>query len=102
MRAALNRFPKRALERRDRFLVASVERPLLDALGVHEPRGDQYAHVLTDGRLADAELRRDEHTTDTVVFEVTVNLRREVLCGCLEPIQDLQATTVVDRAERVQ
>src|SRR5262249_110594 len=43
------------LQPRNAFLVALVERPLLDALGADEARARQYAHVLADRRLADAE-----------------------------------------------
>src|ERR1700749_4303561 len=66
------------LDGRNRVLVAPVHRPLLDALGAHEFRRDQDAHVLAQRRGADAELFGDQEATDAVFDQVAVDLRPEM------------------------
>src|SRR5262245_56237918 len=62
----------------DPFLVALVKGPLLDPLGAHQPRLRQDPQVLTRGRLAHAELGRDEHTAHAVAHEIAVDLTAKV------------------------
>src|SRR3989454_10484077 len=72
----LPRGAKRALHFGDPLLVPLVERPLLDPLGTHESGLRQDLQMLAGGRLANAQLRGDEHAADAVAHEVAVDLRR--------------------------
>src|SRR5690242_21917226 len=69
----------RALHRIDRRLIAPIHRPLPDALGAHEFRLRQHAHVLAHGRLADPELFGNEQAADAVLDQVAVELLAEML-----------------------
>src|SRR6266567_4232266 len=99
-RDATTRLPgraERALHLGDALLVTLVERPLLDALGANESRVRQDPQLLAGGRLAHAELVRDEHAAHAVAHEVAVDLPRKVRARRLEPAEDLQALLVRER-----
>src|SRR5258708_36589481 len=72
-------------------LVAFVKRPLLDAPAPDETGLNEHAQVLAGGRLADAELLRDEQATDAVLDEIALDLRREVGARRLQPPHGLEA-----------
>ena len=67
----------RAFEGRDRAFIPSIENPLLDALGRHQSRRDEHAHMLAHGRLAHAELLGDQEAAYAVGLEVAIDLRPE-------------------------
>jgi hypothetical protein len=58
--------------------------------------------VLTHRRLADAEFFGDEHAADAVVDQVAIDLRPEVRGRVLEPLENLEASIVVERSEGVE
>ena len=95
----LDGLAKNAFERGNGFLVPLVKRPLLDALRIHQPRCHEHAHVLTDRGLTDAKFLRNQHTADAIVVEIAVDLGRKVPRRLLEPVENLQAAIVVDRAK---
>src|SRR2546422_6550432 len=96
-RPPLPRGAKRALHFGDPLLVPLVERPLLDPLGTHESGLRQDLQMLAGGRLANAQLRGDEHAADAVAHEVAVDLRREVGARRPEPAEGLEAALVCPR-----
>src|SRR2546422_8095999 len=93
----LPRGAKRALHFGDPLLVPLVERPLLDPLGTHEPGLRQDLQMLAGGRLADAQLRGDEHAADAVAHEVAVDLRRGGGARGSGPAEDLEGAAVGPR-----
>ena len=95
----LDGLAKHAFERGNGSLVPLVKRPLLDPLRIHQTRRHKHAHVLTDRGLTDAEFLRDQHTTNAVILEIAVDLGTKVPRRLLEPIENLQAAIVVDRAK---
>jgi hypothetical protein len=88
------RFADPAFERGDRPLVALVECPLFDALGVHQARAHEHPHMLAQRGLADAELFGDQETTHSVLHEIAVHLWPEMLDRILEPVEYPEATVV--------
>src|SRR5207249_9362771 len=86
---------ERALHLGDPLLVTLVERPLLDPLGADESGVRQDSQMLAGGRLADTELRRDEHAAHAVAHEIAVGLAREVRARRLEPAEDLSTYLLV-------
>jgi hypothetical protein len=89
----------RSLEAGDCFFVALVERPLLDAIGVDEARRHKDAHMLAQCRLTDAEFLGDQQATHAIFHKVAVDLRTEMPRRLLEPVEDLKAAVVVERAK---
>src|SRR5580700_284207 len=79
-------FGDRRFDCADAFLIALVERPLLDATGAHRANLGEELHVLGHGRLADAEFFGDQQTADTVIDEVAIDLFAEMRARVLEPI----------------
>jgi hypothetical protein len=75
-------------------LVAFVERPLLDALRLDEPRLREDLKMFAHGGMADAEFLRDMHSAYAILHKITVNLGREMLKGRAQPVEDLQAAWV--------
>jgi len=69
--------------------VALVEGPLLDSLGPGQPGLTQYLHVFARGRLTHTKLARDQAAANTVLHQVAVDLRREMLCRVLKPLKNL-------------
>ena len=80
---ALPRRPKRLLHFGDTFVVALVERPLLDSLGAHESGLCEDSEVFTRRRLTHSQLLSDEDAADAVPDEIAVNLRAEMGPGSL-------------------
>src|SRR5215469_14375966 len=56
----------------DTVFVALVEHPLLDLLAADQPRLAEHLEMLAAGRLADAELLRNEERTHPVADQVTI------------------------------
>src|SRR6516225_2793571 len=83
-----------ALELPDARLVPPVEGPLLDALAANETCLGEDLQMLAHGRMSHAKFLRDQHPAHPVLHQVTVNLRREVLCRGSQPLEDLQAALV--------
>src|SRR5215472_11477350 len=83
----------------DRFLVALIERPLFDALSLDQSGQREHLEVFARGRLADAELVGDEAAADAVLDEISVDLRRKMGARILQPLQDLKAPLVGQRAQ---
>src|SRR5436190_16171469 len=97
----LPRGPKRPLHRRDPLLIAPVERPLLDPLGMEEPCLRQDPQVLTCSGLADTKLLRDEQAAHAVLDEVAGDLGWEVGARLLEPVENLQPLLAGQRLDDV-
>ena len=57
--------------------------------------------MLTGRGLPDPQLVRDEEAANTIVYEISVNLRREVLARVLEPAQNRQPVVVGQCLENV-
>jgi len=56
----------------DAWLVAAVERPLLDALAADEPSLGQDFQMLAHGRMTHAELLSDRHPAYSILYQVSV------------------------------
>jgi len=83
----------------DARFVALVERPLFDALGPHEPSSQEDLQVFAGGRLAHAELFRDQHAADAILDQIAVHLRPEMPSRAFQPFEDLQAAVVCQRSQ---
>ena len=57
--------------------------------------------MLTGRGLPDAQLVRDEEAADAIVYEIAVDLRREVLARVLEPAQNRQPVVIGQCLENV-
>ena len=57
--------------------------------------------MLTGRGLPDPQLVRDEEAADAIVYEIAVDLRREVLARVLEPAQNRQPVVVGQCLENV-
>jgi len=73
----------------DLDLVALIEGPLFDPLGTSQSGMAQYFHVFAGGRLAHAKLARDQAPAYPILHQIAIDLRREMLCRFLKPLEDL-------------
>lgn len=87
------------LQPSDCALVSFVKRPLLDALGSQESRACQDVEVFTRRRLTYLQLASNEEAADAVLDEISVDLRREMSPGGLQPLQDLASGVAGDCPE---
>jgi hypothetical protein len=100
MRAALNGVrmlnlrKDRSFDALDRGLVALVESPSLDALAANNTGPYQNIQMFAGSGLAHRQLPGNQHSTNAVLDEITVHLRREVLAWTLQPSENLQPAIV--------
>lgn len=78
----------------DSGLVPLVKCPLLDSLRADKARLQEELHVFAGRRLADAQFPGDQDAAYAVGDEVSVNLRREVSAGVLQPPKNLPSAGV--------
>src|SRR5580704_10800265 len=85
----------------DPVLVALVEDPLLDLLAPDQARPGEQLQMLAAGRLADAQLLRDEQGAHAVFDQIAVALRREAGHRVTQPLEDLKALLVAQRLDEI-
>src|ERR1700730_4679210 len=88
-----------SLEIFDLRLVAPIKCPLLSAFSPDQARLRQYLQVLAHCRLTDAELLSDQYAAHAIFDQITVDLRWEMLSWRAQPLPDLQAAPIRDRAQ---
>jgi len=70
-------------------LVAFVESPLLNSLGAGQTCLTQNLHVFARGRLTDSKLARNQASANPILYQIAVDLRREVFSRVLKPFENL-------------
>src|SRR6266540_849238 len=85
----------------DAFLVALIERPLLELLGAQDTDGGEQPQVLACGGLAHAQLVGDEQAADPISHQIAVTLGWEVRYRVLQPLQDDQPLLARESLEHI-
>lgn len=85
----------------DLGFIASVHRPSLYPLGPDKPGCNQHPHVLAKGGGTHAKLFGDQRTAHAVLHQVAIHLGRKMRTRVAQPVQDLEAPLVRERAKNV-